>query len=85
EEAVIQHEFAAYSDGSETMPLKIVTRGGEVIRPELPAADEVDAFVGEIDDMAESVTTRKIAPRLDGKLASEAVELALRIQRQLSL
>lgn len=84
EKATLQHEFAAYSDTVETMPLKIVTRDGQVIRPELPAGDDVDAFVAEIEDMAESVRTRKTAPRLDGMLAAQAVELAITIQEQLA-
>ncbi|MEQ1829834.1 MAG: Gfo/Idh/MocA family oxidoreductase [Pirellula sp.] len=84
ENATLQHEFAAFSDAAETMPLKIVTRDGQVIRPELPAADEVDAFVAEIDDMAASVASRKPASRLSGSLAAEAIELAIVIQDQLS-
>lgn len=84
ENATLQHEFAAFSDSAETMPLKMVTRDGQVIRPELPASDEVDAFVAEIDDMAESVRTRVVAPRLDGMLAAQAVDLAITIQEQLA-
>ena len=84
EYATLQHEFAAYSDSMETMPLKIVTRDGQVIRPELPASDDIDAFAAEIDDMAMSVRTRAVAPRLDGMLAAQAVELAIAIQNQLA-
>jgi len=84
ENATLQHEFAAFSDSVETMPLKVVTRDGQVIRPELPASDDVDAFVAEIDDMAESVRTRVVAPRLDGMLAAQAVDLAITIQDQLA-
>jgi predicted dehydrogenase len=84
EQATLQHEFAAYSDAAETMPLKIVTSDGQVIRPELPAADEVDAFRAEIDDMAVSVTTRIASPRLDGALAAESVALAIDIQDRLA-
>ena len=84
ENATLQHEFAAFSDSAETMPLKIVTRDGQVIRPELPASDDIHAFVAEIDDMAESVKSRCVAPRLDGMLAAQAVELAITIQEQLS-
>lgn len=83
ERATLQHEFAAYSDGAETMPLKIITADGQVIRPELPASDEIDAFVGEIEDMAISVRTRTPAARLCGNLATQAIELAIEIQNQL--
>ena len=84
ENATLQHEFAAFSDSVETMPLKIVTRDGQVIRPELAASDDVDAFVSEIEEMAESVRTRTTAPRLDGTLAAHAVDLAITIQEQLA-
>ena len=73
ENATLQHEFAAFSDNAETMPLKIITRDGQLIRPELPVGDDIDAFVAEIDDMAESVATRIVAPRLCGKLAAQAM------------
>ncbi|MCU0714569.1 MAG: Gfo/Idh/MocA family oxidoreductase [Pirellula sp.] len=84
ENAALQHEFAAFSDTPETMPLKILTRDGQILRPDLPGGDEIDAFVAEIRDMAESVRTRQVAPRLSGQLAGEAVELALEIQSQLA-
>jgi predicted dehydrogenase len=82
EHATLQFEFAAFSDAAESMPLKIVTRDGRVVRPELPAADDVDAFRDEIDDMAHSVRTRVAAPRLNLDNAAGAVELALQIQSQ---
>lgn len=84
ENATLQHEFAAFSDSMETMPLKIITRDGQVIRPELPASDDVDAFTAEIEDMALSVRTRSVAPKLDGLLAAQAVELAIVMQDQLA-
>lgn len=83
EHAILQHEFAAYNNGSESMNLRIATQTGEVLMPELPNADEVDAFREEIDDMADSVQSRRIAPRLNGELACQAVELALTIQSKL--
>jgi predicted dehydrogenase len=84
EGATLQHEFAAFSDGAETMPLKIIAADGRILRPDLPASDEVDAFVAEIDDMAASVRSRNPAPRLSGQLAAEAIETAILIQSQLS-
>jgi predicted dehydrogenase len=83
ESASLHFNFAAFSDGSETMPLKIITHDGELIRPELPSADEIDAFRMEIDDMADSICSRQPAPRLDVQHAAGAVELALQIQEQL--
>jgi predicted dehydrogenase len=84
ENATLHHEFAAFSDGAETMPLKIVTRDGQVIRPEVPASDEIDAFVAEIEDMARSVTSRIPAACLDGDRAANAIELAIEIQNKLT-
>jgi hypothetical protein len=66
------------------MPLKVITRDGQVIRPELAAADDIDAFQSEIDDVAQSVRTREPAPRLSLDHAVGAVELALTIQSQLA-
>lgn len=77
ERATLQFEFAGFTDGGETMPLKVLTTQGEVLRPELPAADDVSAFVDEIADMASSVKTGKVAPRLDGMLARDAIHLCL--------
>jgi predicted dehydrogenase len=84
EDATLQFEFAAYSDAAESLPLKIITRDGRVLRPDLPAADDIDAFRAEIDDMATSIQTRQPAPRLSLEHAAGAVELALEIQSQLA-
>ena len=83
QDATIHFEFAAHSDQAETMPLKVITRDGQVLRPELPAADDITAFQAEVDDMAQSVLTRQSAPRLSLAHAAGAVELALHIQSQL--
>lgn len=83
ESATLHFDFAALSDMAETMPLKIITTDGGVIRPQLPPADDIDSFRAEIDDMADSVLSRQAAPRLDIRHASGAVDLALRIQNQL--
>lgn len=83
ESATLHFDFAAFSDAAETMPLKVITADGQVIRPALPSADDIDSFRGEIDDMAESVQSRRAAPRLDIRHAAGAVDLAIRIQQQL--
>jgi predicted dehydrogenase len=83
ESATLHFDFAAFSDAAETMPLKIITADGRVVRPQLPAADDIDSFRAEIDDMADSVLSRRAAPRLDIRHAAGAVDLALRIQDQL--
>ncbi|MFM8397644.1 MAG: Gfo/Idh/MocA family protein, partial [Pirellula sp.] len=83
QDATVHFEFAAHSDTAESMPLKVITRDGQVLRPELPAADDIDAFQAEIDEMAHSVLSRTAAPRLSLQHAAGAVELALDIQSQL--
>jgi predicted dehydrogenase len=82
-DATVHFEFAAHSDAAESMPLKVITRDGQVLRPELPAADDIDAFEAEICEMAQSVLSRQSAPRLSLDHAAGAVELALEIQDQL--
>jgi predicted dehydrogenase len=82
-DATVHFEFAAHSDAAESMPLKVITRDGQVLRPELPAADDIDAFEAEIGEMAQSVLSRQSAPRLSLDHAAGAVELALDIQAQL--
>jgi myo-inositol 2-dehydrogenase/D-chiro-inositol 1-dehydrogenase len=83
QDATVHFEFAAHSDTAESMPLKVITRDGQVLRPELPEADDIDAFQAEIDEMAHSVLSRTSAPRLSLQHAAGAVELALDIQSQL--
>jgi predicted dehydrogenase len=82
-DATVHFEFAAHSDTAESMPLKVITRDGQVLRPELPAANDIDAFEAEIGEMAQSVLSRQSAPRLSLDHAAGAVELALDIQAQL--
>jgi predicted dehydrogenase len=82
-DATVHFEFAAHSDAAESMPLKVIARDGQVLRPELPAADDIDAFEAEIGEMAQSVLSRQSAPRLSLDHAAGAVELALEIQEQL--
>lgn len=77
EKATLQFEFAGFVDGAETMPLKVLESSGKVVRPELPAADDVSAFVDEIRDMANSVKQGKVLPCLDGLLARDAIHLCL--------
>ena len=80
ENATMQFELAVLKDGLEIMPLKIMTQSGNLIRPELAAADEVEAFANEIDDAAESVRLRANALRLDGRLARDAIHICQCLQ-----
>lgn len=94
EKATVQFDFAAYADGVETLPLKVLTASGEVIRPELASGDEITAFEGEVAEMTRVVDEFKknvvnnVAPSsgsipvgpLSGKLARDAIYLAECIQ-----
>lgn len=81
EKATIQFELAVLKDGLDIMPLKILTDDGQIIRPELAAADEVSAFANEIDDAAESIRLQACARRLDGRLARDAIHICQCLQR----
>ncbi len=80
EEALIQFELAAFLDGCETMPLKVVTKDRNIIRPTLTIADDVTAFESEIEDMVESIRTGTVARKLDARFARDAIHLAECIQ-----
>lgn len=75
ENATIQFEFAAFSDTVETMPVKLLTSDGEVIRPELGDGDPVFAFGREIEEVARCVTENRDSKILNGSLARDAIEI----------
>jgi predicted dehydrogenase len=81
EKAMLQFEFAAYTDGTETVPLRVLTHDGQVIHPELAASDEIAAFTAEIDEMAKCVRDKRASKILDGELAAQAISIAEAIQR----
>jgi len=80
EKAMIQFEFAAYTDGTATIPLRVLTHGGEVIHPTLPESDDITAFTAEIDEMATCIHENRPSKVLDGRLASQAISIAEAIQ-----
>ena len=81
QQATLQFELSVLSDRVESMPLKVLHQDGRVEWPELPEADEIAAFQQEIEDMARSVQTGKIEPRLDGQRASDAIAACHAVQR----
>ncbi len=81
ERATLHFEFAAYTDTCETMPLKILTHSGEVLRPMLPASDDVTAFEMEIADMASSIQSGHVVSKLCPEVARDAIWMAELIQR----
>jgi predicted dehydrogenase len=81
EKATLQFELAVLKDGLEVMPLKIMTEDGRIERPDLAAADEVEAFANEIDDAAESIRLGASARRLDGRFARDAIHICQCLQQ----
>jgi len=81
ENATIQFEFQAFADSPETMPVKVLTGDGKVIRPELGDGDPVLAFGREIQEAATCFTEQRPSEILNGALARDAIEIC-QIQAQ---
>lgn len=76
EKATMQFEFAAFQDGAESMPLKILGQSGEeVLRPELPEGDDIAGFEAEIREVVHSIKSGKPSEILSGELAKDAIVL----------
>lgn len=78
ERATLHYEFAAITDEAELMSLKIFDDQEQVIRPELPAGDEIDAFVAELEEAAAAIADGRSSTILGGELARDAVILCHR-------
>ncbi len=81
ERATLQFELAAFSDGCETMPLKVLTHSGEVLRPTLADGDDITAFELEISDMVTSIESGEVVAKLSPSIARDAIHMAECIQR----
>jgi len=78
ENATAQFEFAAFTDQAESMPLKIVTEDGQVLRPEPGGdGDPVLAFVDELNEVARVLEsgTDPVDTILDARFAADAIRL----------
>ena len=75
EKATIQFEFHAFADEPETLPLKVLTHDGEVVRPVLGDGDPVFAFGREISEVAKCLSQNKSSEILNGSLARDAIEI----------
>lgn len=84
EQATLQFQSAAFDDGGEAMPLKVLTADGRVERPDLGASDPVDAFVDEINAAAAAVAGSPALPALQGELAADALVLSSRIAESIA-
>jgi hypothetical protein len=75
EKGTIQFEFAAFADGAETMPLKILTADGGVERPLRENSDELAGFVAEIEEVRSCVTADRDSDILGATLARDAIAI----------
>ncbi len=75
EQATLQFEFNAFADGAESVPLKVLTADGQVLRPELGDGDPVQAFVRELQEVVSAVTENQQSKVLNARLARDAIRL----------
>ena len=78
EQATLVYDFAVLGSEVVGYPLTILTNDGEAVRPALGQTDPVDAFVGELSAMVESLTTGIPSPLLSGVLARDALLICQR-------
>ncbi len=75
EKATIQFELQAFADSPETLPVKVLTSDGKVVRPELGDGDPVFAFGREIQEAATCFIEQRPSEILNGSLARDAIEI----------
>ncbi len=75
ERATIHFEFAAFEDGGETMPVKLVASDGTIRRPLASEGDPIEGFVAEIEEVKKAVLTGHPSPILGGDLARDAIKI----------
>ncbi len=75
EKATIQFEFHAFADSPETMPVKVLTEDGSVVRPDLGDGDPIFAFGREIKEVAECLINNRTSDVLNGSIARDAIEI----------
>jgi len=75
EKATIQFDFQAFADEAETMPVKVLTEDGKVLRPELGDGDPVLGFGREIEEVAKCLNENRNSEILNGALARDAIEI----------
>ncbi len=56
-------------------PVTVLSKDGQVVRPELGSADPCDAFVNEIKEVLRAIRTGKPSALLAGELACDAIVL----------
>jgi predicted dehydrogenase len=58
-----------------SMPLTMLTADGQTVRPELGSGDPVDAFVSEVTEVTQAITSGQPSKILGGDLARDALVL----------
>lgn len=75
ERATIHFESAAFADGAEAMPVKLLKADGKVVRPTLAGTDPLDGFVAELTEVRDCTLANRPSALLAGTLARDAIEL----------
>lgn len=76
EKATAQFDLAAFADGQvEIMPLKILDSDGKVVRPSFGPHDDIQGFLGEIDELRRTVESGVPSRLLGGELARDAIAM----------
>lgn len=75
EKATLQFDFQAYADSPESMPIKLLTENGQVVRPDLGDGDPVLAFGREIQEAITCFSENRPSEILNGSLARDAIEI----------
>ena len=75
EKATVQFEFAGFDDGAETMPVKILHEDGTIERPDMGSGDPTEAFLDELELVADVLSGTKRPGSLDGLLAADALKI----------
>lgn len=81
EKAVMQFELSVQPQGVEIMPLSVLQQDGTAIQPELPGADDVSGFHEELKDMARSILSGVVEPRLSLQNARDAIHICQCLQQ----
>ena len=81
EHATLQFEFVALSEGTESLPLKVLHKDGRIEQPSLSSRDPIDAFTAELTAAAKMASGQGDEPILDASLAADALEICQAIER----
>lgn len=85
ERATLCYDLQAFATEPHTLPLTVLTKDGQVQRPEFPGGDSLDAFVSELKETVRAIQAGKPSDVLGGALAIDALELCERQARSLRL